>query len=257
MNNEFGYECFEEAVRLLNAHPIRQEIDDSVSGHRYSIPGLSGMKFLAHHVCAIWFIVKRWVSDADMPEALVADEIGHGKTFTSVAAAMIWKLPTEKVVMELLLSISWANTLADWVNMVQNNFPGIIGEKLEWYSMGRHNSVPRCLIEIQKTPPQGHPALTSALELFVVVTMQGVAETFKSVIDKMTSATDFKLINLLHAENANVIYEDLNTSHNEPKDRSNIHLVSYDTITSRVKPSSNGQLSHSSWSFGTFDESHR
>jgi len=43
----------------------------------------------------------------------------------------------------------------------------------------------------------------------------------------------------------------------EPENRRNIHLLSYDTLTSRAKPSSNGRLSHCSWSFGIFDESHR
>ena len=46
-----------------------------------------------------------------MPGALVADELGHGKTFTSVAAAMLCKSVTEKVVIWLPLSISWGNTL--------------------------------------------------------------------------------------------------------------------------------------------------
>jgi len=50
---------------------------------------------LAHQVWAIWFIVRRWVWDADMPGALVVDEMGLGKTFTSVAAAMLGKLVTE------------------------------------------------------------------------------------------------------------------------------------------------------------------
>jgi len=34
-------------------------------------------------------------------------------------------------------------------------------------------------------------------------------------------------------------------------------VVSYDTLTSRAKPSSNGHLSYCAWSFGIFDESHR
>ena len=89
LNNEFEHECLDEAVRLLNARPIRQSPDHRVPGHKYSIPGLPGTKFLAHQVWAIWFIVRRWVCDADMPGALVADEMGLGKTFTSVSAAMI------------------------------------------------------------------------------------------------------------------------------------------------------------------------
>jgi len=79
--------------------------------------------------------------------------------------------------------------------MVQNDFPGMIGEEREWYPLRRHNSVPRHLIEIQKTPLQVHPALTSTVEPILVVTRPGVAETFKSVIDEMTLPTDFKLIN--------------------------------------------------------------
>ena len=242
---------------MLTAHPIRQSIDDCVSGHKYSIQGLPGTMLLAHQVWAIWFIMRRWVWDADMPGALWADEMGLGKTFTSVAAAMICKLLTEKVLMGLLQSILWGNTLDKWVNMVQNDFRGIISEEREWYPRRRYNSVHRPLREIQKTPPQGHPALTSALEPIMVVTMPGVAETFKSVIDEMTFATDVKLIDLLNADNANLTHEDLNTSLDKPETRWNIHLVSYDIFTSRAKPSSKGQLSHCSWSLAIFDESLR
>jgi len=164
INNEFEHECLEEAVRLLNAHLTCQSIDDHLPGHKYSIPGLAGTKFLVHQVWAIWFIVTRWVWDADMPGALVADEMGLGKTSTVVAVAMICKLLTEKDVMGLPLSILWGNTHDEWVNMVQNNFPGITGEEPECDPLRRHNSVPRRLMEIPKTPPQGDPALTSPLE---------------------------------------------------------------------------------------------
>jgi len=217
INNEFEHECLDEAVRLLNACPIRQSTDDRVPGHKYSIPGLPGTKFFAHQVWAIWFIVWRWVWDADMPGALVADDMGLGKTFTSVAAAILCKLVTEKVVMGLPLSIVWGNTLEEWVRLAHNDFPGNVGEEREWYPLQRLNSVPRRLLEIQSTPPHGDPALISALEPILVVTMPGVAETFKSVIDEMTHGTDFKLVNLLHAENANLTHQDLNTSIDEPE----------------------------------------
>jgi len=61
INNEFEHECLEEAVRLLNARPVRQSPDDRIPGRKYSIPGLPGTKLLAHLVWAIWFIVRRWV----------------------------------------------------------------------------------------------------------------------------------------------------------------------------------------------------
>ena len=119
------------------------------------------------------------------------------------------------------------------------------------------NSVPRRLLERQTTPPHGHPALISAHQPILVVTMAEVAETFKTVIEEMTHGTDFKLINLLNAENANLTHEDLNASIDMLENRWNIHIVMYDTLTSRAKPSSNGRLSHCAWSFGIFDESHR
>jgi len=122
---------------------------------------------------------------------------------------------------------------------VHNNFPIIVGEEQEWYVLQRLNSVLRCLLEIQSTPPHGHPALTSALEPILVLTMPRVAETVKSDIDKMTPGTDFKLVTFLHAEHVNHTHEELLTRIEEPENGWNIHLVSYDTLTSRAKPSSN------------------
>jgi len=140
------------------------------------------------------------------------------------------------------MSILWVNTIEEWVILAQNDLPGIVGDDREWYPLQRLNSVPQRLLEIQSTPPHRHPALISALEPILVVTMPRVAETSKIVIDKMTCGTDFTLVNLLHAENANLTHEHLNTSIDELENQWNIHLVSYDTLTSRAKPSSNGQL---------------
>ena len=57
---------------------------------------------------------------------------------------------------------------------MHNNFPGIVGEEREWYPLQRLNSVPRRLLEMQTTPPHRHPALISAHEPILVVTMPGV-----------------------------------------------------------------------------------
>jgi len=217
INNEFEHECLDEAVRLLNIHPICQSTDDCVPGHKYSIPGLPETMFLAHQVWAIWFIVRRLVSDADMPGALVAVQMGLGKTFTSVAVAMHCKLVTERVVMGLPLSMLWGNTLEECVILAENNFPGIVGEEREWCPLQRLNSVPRRLLEIQTTLLHGHPAHISAHEPILVVTMPWVAETFKTVIDEMTHGTDFKLVNMLHPANAYLTHEDLNTSVDQPE----------------------------------------
>jgi len=112
--------------------------------------------------------------------------MGLGKTFTSVAAAMLCKLVTEKVEMWLPLCISWGNTLDEWVIVADDDFPSIVSEEQEWYPLQRLNSVPCRLSGIQTTSPHGHPALISAHEPILVVTMPGVAENFKTVIDEMT-----------------------------------------------------------------------
>jgi len=143
------------------------------------------------------------------------------------------------------------------VILPHNNFPGIVGEEREWYPLQTLNSVPRRLLEIQSTPPHIRPALIPAVEPILVVRMPGVAETFKSVNNVMTFGTEFKLVKLLPAENANLTHEDLNTSIDKPENRWNILLVSNATLTCRGKPSANGQLSYCSWSFWIFDESHR
>jgi hypothetical protein len=83
-----------------------------------------------------------------------------------------------------------------------------------------------------------------------------VAETFKTVINEMTHGTNFKLVNIFHAENVNITHKDRNSSIDEPENRWNVHLVSCDTLTLRAKPSSIGRLSHFAWSFGIFDELH-
>jgi hypothetical protein len=149
------------------------------------------------------------------------------------------------------------NTLEEWVIVAYNNIPGILSEECKWHLLQRFNSVPRRLWDIQSTPPHGHPALISAPEPILVVTIAGVTDMIKRVIDHMTHGADFKLVNLLHTENQHLTHQDLNTSIDEPEIRWNIHRVSYDTITSTAKPSSNGQLSYCSLSFGIFDESHR
>jgi len=47
----------------------------------------------------------------------------------------------------------------------------------------------------------------------------------------MTYGTDYKPINLLHMENANITHKVLNTSIDELENRWNIHVVLYDTLT--------------------------
>jgi hypothetical protein len=170
-----------------------------------------------------------------MPAAMVVDELGIGKIFTSVAAAMLCKLVTEKVVMGLPLSILWGNTFEQWVIFAHNDLPSTVGEERESYLLQRLNLVLHHLLEMQTTPPDRDSAHITVHEPIAIVTLPRVVESFKSFINEMTHRTDFKLINLLHAENANCTHEDLNNSIDKSENGWNIYLVSYDTIRTRAK----------------------
>jgi hypothetical protein len=107
--------------------------------------------------------------------------------------------------------------------------------------------VPSRLYRAAVTQPGSCAAMT--------VTMPIVAETFKIVTNEMAHGTDFKLLNTMHDRNVNHTQVDRNTTIDEPGNRWNIHFVQFDTLTSRVKPSSNGWLSICSWSSRIIDES--
>jgi len=58
--------------------------------------------------------------------------------------------------------------------------------------------------------------------------MPGEADTFKIVINEMTSGTTLKMVNLLDMKSADLTHEDLNSSIDKPDNQWNIHLASYD-----------------------------
>jgi hypothetical protein len=70
--------------------------------------------------------------------------------------------------------------------------------------------------------------------------MPRVAETFKTVLDKITYGTNFKLLNLLAAENANHTHQNPNTCIEELVTRWHIYLVLRSTSISTTKPSNKG-----------------
>jgi len=152
-----------------------------------------------------------------MPDALVIDEIVLRKMMTSVAAVMICKLLTHKVVLRFPLSMLWGNTLYVCVNMTQNEYPSIIGKEQQWYPLHRLNPVSCHLLEIQATPSIRYPVLTSALEPIVMVTMPGVAEIINSVIYEMSYRTDYKPLNLLNTESVKLTHKDQNTCIDKPE----------------------------------------
>jgi hypothetical protein len=70
--------------------------------------------------------------------------------------------------------------------------------------------------------------------------MSGVAEMLKSVFQQMTYEPKINLVNVLHTENANLSCQDCSSTISKLDNLLNIYLISYKTLTSVVKPSSNG-----------------
>jgi hypothetical protein len=102
--------------------------------------------------------------------------------------------------------------LEEWVIVVQNNFPSIVGEEQKWYLLQRLNSVRSHLLEMQSKPPHGHRALISVLEPILAARMRRVAERFNCVINEITHGTICNRVNLLYAYNANHTHEEPNLS---------------------------------------------
>ena len=127
--SEFEHLCVNQGVRLPNSHSICRLNADGIRGNKYTMPGLHGFKILAQQGWVIWFIVRRYVWDSDMPGVLVADEFGVGKSFTLGAAAMICQLQTVKVAMGLPQLILWGNTFEERLVIAQNDYTKFFGKE--------------------------------------------------------------------------------------------------------------------------------
>ena len=87
----------EEAVALLGATSRLDAPADQMQGTKYLLEQFPSVTFLAHQIWAIWFIVRRWVFDVDLPGVLLADEMGLGKTFRVLAAALYAKVVSNEL----------------------------------------------------------------------------------------------------------------------------------------------------------------
>jgi len=141
-------------------------------------------------------------------------------------------------------------------NMAQNNCPRIISKGKVSNPLQRLNLLSYRLLEIQKTPCHRHPALVAALKPILMVTMSRVAESLRTIINTMIYWNDFKIVNMLEMENPDLSHKDVNTRVDKPEYRFNIQHVLQDSITSRVKPTSDSTHSYCVLSFCPFDKFH-
>jgi len=169
--------------------------------------------------------------------------------------AIVYKLLTEKIIVELLLTMLWGNTLDEWVNIAQDSNPDNISDAWESYPMQTLITGHHYVSDNQTTPSLCHPTLTSALEAILMVTFAAVRDTFKIVIDGWTAETWYTLVDAIDAENPDYTNGYVNTCINKLGWQWSIHIASYNMIQFRAGRLSNGQLSNVSSSLGIFDNS--
>ena len=59
VNSLFEHECLQEATALLGATSRPDAPDDLIRGTKYLLKSFPSVSFLAHHIWAIWFLVRR------------------------------------------------------------------------------------------------------------------------------------------------------------------------------------------------------
>jgi len=199
----------------------------------------NGIRSLVWSTTVSGRLVNAFLTDLHF-STIVADEVYLDMGFSSVAAATICQLLIQMVVVGLVVSCVWECTNDEWVKIVQNNDPGCIVEAQRCHPWWRVEFVSCCHFVILINPPLGNAALTTAIELILVVTIPRVAEWYTNFVYKMLHGTYFALLNSLDTEVANLTYCNLNSTMFKPDKRWNIRLVVYSVQKSWVKHGSNG-----------------
>ena len=261
LNNSFEHECLEEAVALLGATSRPDAQDDVIRGTKYLLKAFPSVTFLAHQIWGIWFLVRRWLFDVDLPGVLLADEMGLGKTYTVLAAALFAKTIAHSLMtrQDCPLLVFFGRTLRQWQDEVEQGFPGLSEAQRGWYPCTHPRPVPRRLLQLlldqgeatQDVAPW-HPVLC--------VVLPSVRETFLAATRTITSGTRFAVRDLSGDGGWELGHTHLNFSMSHPKRMWDIHVITYNAFTQRAQRNPSGrprQLTDCTWSWGIFDESHR
>jgi hypothetical protein len=266
INNAFEHECLAEAVHLLGARQVPDDPQDSIRGTKYILTLFQGVRFLAHQIWGIWFILRRWIFDVDLPGVLLADEMGLGKTFTVLATALYAKnmviglLGAIRNEEQLRLSVLFGFSVEQWAAQAASGFPDLSEAQRAWYPCTHSHPVPRRLREIVQgfqsrptdVPPPWQPVL--------IVVLASVKNTFLSAVNTMVDGTQFRVIDLGAPGHEDLIHEDLNATPENLRAIWDIHIITYDSLTRRAQRNLQGtprQLTRCQWSWGIFDEAHR
>ena len=164
-----------------------------------------------HQIWAIWFIVRRWVFDVDLPGVLLADEMGLGKTFTVLAAALYAKVVSNELMSnkEYKLLFLFGRTLPQWREDVEQRFPGLSLVHRGWYPCAHTRHLPRRLIQLFNNDK---PADIAPWHPELCVVLPSIRETFVAATKMITAGTSFTIRDLSAEGGAEMSNTHLNLS---------------------------------------------
>ena len=185
----------EEAVALLGATSRPDALADQIRGTKYLLEPFLSVTFLAHQIWAIWFIVRRWVFDVDLPGVLLADEMGLGKTVTVLAAALYAKVVSNKLMSnkEYKFPFLFGRTLPQWRQEVEQGFPGLSLVHREWYPCTHARPLPRRLFQLFDNDK---PTDIAPWHPVLCVVLPSLRETFVAATKTITAGTSFTIRDL-------------------------------------------------------------
>lgn len=214
LNNDFEHQCLELAVRKLGAEMLEPR-DGDIGNRVLRIPGIPNGRFLPHQIWGIWFLVDRIITDAP-PVALLADDMGMGKTFTALGTVLHLKWIASEADAGRRLACLDNHRVQDL-----DNIPSFFGAERDVYH---------------------RPS--------IVMVPANLMGTWEDAITKLLPGTGCRLVNLNSDRSLTSV--DLNYVPGNTNSGLAIHLVSYPTYRSRYRES----LAGCCWGIGIFDESH-
>ncbi len=241
MNNSLEHQCLEEAIFLLGAVARTDAPEDTIRGTKYKLKALPNVTFLAHQIWAIWFIVRRWVFDVDLPGVILADEMGLGKTFTVMAAALYAKMLTHDLLSDpsRQLPVLFNQSLQQWQHEVSQGFPSLTDAQKQWYPCRHRQPLPRRLTQLahkpegaQDDPPPWNPVLC--------VVLASVHDTFVCAINTIIANMQFKVRDLSSEGGSEFSHTRLNFSRDHPEREWDIHVITYNSLTERAQRNLDG-----------------
>ena len=232
LNNSFEHECLEEAVALLGATSRPDAPAVQIRGTKYLLEPFPSVTFLAHQIWAIWFIVRCWVFDVDLPRVLLADKMGLGKTFTVLAAALYDKVVSNELMSnkEYKLPFLFGRTLPQWRQEVEQGLPGLSLVHRGWYPSIHARPLPRRLFQLFDNDK---PSDIAPWQPVLYVVLPRIREIFVAVTKTIMAGTSFTIRNLSAEVGAEMSHTHLNLSVKFPERMWYIHVITYNALTER------------------------